>query len=232
MDTCKKYLAYYTCFYGSNNNIAFKIPELPSNKYECYYYTNNTDLYDKLLETKWIRIFIDKPTTDDVIESCMAAKEVKVLPEKYKEIQDYEYTVFLDSKLNLLNESLIENFIETYFVQQDYALLLRRHWYINNVWDEFNESLRYHQRYRMHEEIYRNYINEQINSGLSVNTNDIHCACGLLIRNMKHPKMKEIDSLWYEHINKCGIQDQISFFFAKQFFDGYIHAFGEYPFLV
>jgi len=39
------YLAYYTYFIGSDNNIAFKIPELPSEKYDCYYYTNNKNLY-------------------------------------------------------------------------------------------------------------------------------------------------------------------------------------------
>ena len=32
-------LAFYTCFYGSINNVAFKIPEIPSLKYKCYYYT-------------------------------------------------------------------------------------------------------------------------------------------------------------------------------------------------
>lgn len=31
-------LSFYTYFYGSDNNPAFKIPELPSLKYKCYYY--------------------------------------------------------------------------------------------------------------------------------------------------------------------------------------------------
>ena len=45
-------LAFYTCFYGSDNNQAFKIPEIPSLKYKCYYYTNNHTIIEKLKSTK------------------------------------------------------------------------------------------------------------------------------------------------------------------------------------
>ena len=41
-------LAFYAYFYGSEENIAFKIPELPSLKYKCYYYTNNKTMIENL----------------------------------------------------------------------------------------------------------------------------------------------------------------------------------------
>lgn len=44
-------LAFYTYFYGSNNNVAYKIPDLPSLKYKCYYFTNNVDIYKTLQNT-------------------------------------------------------------------------------------------------------------------------------------------------------------------------------------
>jgi hypothetical protein len=47
---------------------------------------------------------------------------------------------------------------------------------------------------------------------------------------MKHVKMVEINTTWYEHINECGIQDQISFFFVKQLFNDNIYPFVENPF--
>ena len=50
-------LAFYTCFYGSNTNRAFKIPRIPSIKYPCYYYTNNIALLEKIKSSKWIGIF-------------------------------------------------------------------------------------------------------------------------------------------------------------------------------
>ena len=223
-------LAFYTCFYGSNNNTAFKIPELPSLKYKCYYYTNNLSIIELLKTTNWIGIYEDKPTKDDLIESCMVGKHVKVMPQEYQELKDYDYLCFLDSKLDKVNEAFVEDYIVKYFIQQNYALLLRKHWSIHNsVWNEFNGSMN-QERYVREREKYEKYIRKQVNNGLSEITEN-HCACGFLIRNMKHEKMIEINNTWYQHIQECGIQDQISFFFVKQLFNDYILPFTEIPFV-
>jgi len=224
-------LAFYTYFYGSNNNPAFKIPELPSLKYKCYYYTNNQSIIENLKTTNWVGIYDDNPTEDDLIESCMVGKHIKTMPQEYQELKDYDYLCFLDSKLDKVNETFVENFIVKYFIEQNYALLLRKHWYVdNNIWNEFNISILYHEKYRLEREKYVKYITNQVNHGLS-ETTVAHCACGFLIRNMKHKKMIELNSTWYQHIQECGIQDQISFFFVKQLFKDYIHPFTEIPFV-
>jgi hypothetical protein len=225
----KDKLAFYTCFYGSDNNVAFKIPELPSLKYNCYYYTNNPTLYAKLGETRWIRIYDDVPSTDDLFESNMLGKRVKACPQNFAELRDYTYLCFLDSKSDKLNETFVETYIQKYFVEQSYALLLREHWFVaGNVWDEYNVSLG-QERYRMESAKYREYIVKQRNNGLSEITPH-HCACPLLIRNMEHERILELNTTWYEHILDCGIQDQISFFFVKQLFMECIHPFTENPF--
>ena len=223
-------LAFYTCFYGSNNNIAFRIPEIPSLIYNCYYFTNNLTIFERLRNTKWVGIYDDKQSTDDLIESCSLGKKVKVCPQFFSELKDYEYLCFLDSKLEKVNEALVETFIKTYFVDKNYALLLRKHWFIRgNVWDEYNESL-YQERYRIESEKYKIYIENQRLNGLKEVT-PCHCACGLLIRNMKHEKIDELNTTWYQHILDCGIQDQISFFFVKQMFSDVIYPFSENPFV-
>jgi hypothetical protein len=223
-------LAFYTCFYGGDYNNAFKIPNLPSLKYKCYFYTNNKSILEKLSNTTWITIYDNKPTTDNLIESCMVAKHVKVMPHKYDELKNYDYLCFLDSKVAHVNELFVENFINKYFIEQNYALLLREHWLIRgNVWHEYNESM-YQHRYLIQSERYKKYINNQVQNGLSTETHN-HCACGFLIRNMKHKNMLEINTTWYRHIEECGIQDQISFFFVKQLFNGVIHSFTEIPYL-
>jgi hypothetical protein len=223
-------LAFYTYFYGSNNNPAFKIPELPSLKYKCYYYTNNKSIIEKLKNTQWIGIYDDKQTVDDLIESCMVGKHIKTMPHEYEELKYYDYLCFLDSKLEKVNEIFVENFITKYFIEQNYALLLRKHWFVNdNVWNEYNLSM-FQKRYKIESEKYKKYINTQIKKGLSQYTKQ-HCACGFLIRNMKHEKMIELNTTWYKHIQECGIQDQISFFFVKQLFNDYIHPFTEIPFI-
>lgn len=223
-------LAFYTYFYGSNNIVAFKIPTLPSLKYKCYFYTNNSSMIKQLENTKWIGIFHDCPTNDDLIESCMVGKHIKIMPQEYAELKEYDYLCYLDSKLDNVNEHFVENVINKYFILQNYALLLRQHWFINNyVIDEYTESMKQY-RYRLQDTQIKNYISNQEKRGLSLVTPN-HCACGFLIRNMKHEKMIELNTEWFNHVQECGIQDQISFFFVKQLFNDYIYPFTESPFL-
>jgi len=223
-------LAFYTYFYGSDTNKAFNIPQLPSLKYKCYYYTNNKKMLEQINTTNWIGIYDDKPTSDDVIESAMVSKYIKSMPHEYKELQQYDYLCLLDSKLEKINEIFIENCIHSYFIKQNYALIIRKHTFVHNsVWNEYNESL-HQDRYRIQSEQYKKYILKQINNGLSATVQQ-HCMTGLIIRNMKHEKIIEINSTWYTHIQECGIQCQISFFFVKQKFDSEIKVIVENPFI-
>ena len=224
-------IAYYTCFYGNDNNSAFKIPIVPSLKYKCYYYTNNSTLLKEISKTKWKGVFIDKPPNNDKQKDCMDSKHIKSMPHEYDNLKTYDYLCYIDSKVDHVNETFVENMIQKYFIENDYALLLRQHWYIHNdIWNEYNASME-QPRYEIDREKYRNYIETQIKNGLSERV-DQHCATGFLIRNMKHDKIQEINQTWYEHIQQCGIQCQISFFFVKQLFNEFIHPFKEYPYIL
>ena len=219
-------LAFYTYFYGSNNNPAFCIPEVPTLKYKCYYFTNNMDMFNHLKSTQWIPIYDNKPLSENAIQSCMDGKEIKVLPHKNIELQKYSYLCYLDNKLNGLDIDFIERYINNYFINNNYALLLRVHQFVHdNVWNEFNESM-LQERYRIESEQYTKYIKKQVDNGL-IETTKTHCTCNFLIRNMKHPQINLINETWYDHIIECGIQDQISFFFVKQIFEPYIFPFTE-----
>ena len=223
-------LAFYTYFYGSDKNKAYKIPKLPSLKYKCYYYTNNTSIIEKLKTTEWIGIYENKPTKDDLIESCMVGKHIKTMPHEYEELKNYDYLCFLDTKLDKVNEKFVEKMIHEKFIKENYALLLREHWFVkNNVWNEYKESM-LQKRYVLESNKYEKYIHDQIKNGLSETTKH-HCACGFLIRNMKHEKTIDINKTWYQHIQECGIQDQISFFFVKQLYSDCIYPFREIPFV-
>lgn len=222
-------LAFYVYFYGSNDNAACRIPILPSLKYDCYYFTNNKTIFELLENTGWIRVFDDKPTTDDLIESCMVGKHIKALPHEYQELSKYDYLCYFDSKINNISETIVENLINKYCIEQNYALLLRLHFhYVDGkatVFDEYNVSLNQY-RYTLEADKYMSYINKQLSKGFSHETNN-HCACGYLIRNMKHEKINEINNVWYQNIQECGIQDQISFFFVYQQYNDYIYPFSE-----
>jgi len=186
-------------------------------------------MLEKLKTTEWIGIYDNKPINSDVIKSNMDAKHIKCMPHEYNELKNYDYLCFLDSNLEKVSELFVENFINTYFIQQNYALLLRRHWFVHNkVWNEYKESM-LQPRYKLESDKYKEYIQNQLNNGLNEEV-EHHSSCGFLIRNMKHNKINEINSTWWQHIQECGIQDQISFFFVKQLFHEYIYPFSEEPF--
>jgi hypothetical protein len=186
-------------------------------------------MLEKIKVTNWIGVFDNKATHDDQIESCMAGKYVKAMPQEYKELKHYDYLCFLDSKVAKVSELFVESSINKFFVKQNFAMLLRKHWFIHdNVLEEYNESMK-QARYRLESNKYKKYIETQVNAGLS--NKSLLCACGFIIRNMKHEKTLEINKTWYRHIQECGIQDQISFFFVKQLFSDVIYPFTEYPYL-
>jgi hypothetical protein len=223
-------LAFYTYFYGSNNNDSFTIPEPSSLKYNCYYITNNITIFERLKGTKWIPIFDNKPTTDDLIESCMAGKYIKTCPHLDPELNKYDYLCYLDNKYKVVSDEFIENYIIKCFIENDYALILKKHTAkFDSVWKEYDESMK-QQRYRIKSNSYIDYINQQLKQGLSESTTN-HCQCGFLIRNMKHKNINELNQTWYTHIQKCGIQDQISFFFVRQLFEKYIYSITETAFI-
>jgi hypothetical protein len=222
-------LAFYTYFIGSDDNPAFKIPVIPSLKYKCYYYTNNKTILEQIKKTDWIPVFIDIITTDDIYESNMIGKHIKSMPHLYKEIKDYDYLCFLDSKVVELSETFIENYIQKYFINDNYALLIRQHPEIGeSAWNEYNFSM-IQWRYANQRERYRKYIKNQLSKGFYDKTK-YHCITSFLLRNMKHKKLIELNETWYNHILECGIQCQISFFFVKQLFPDCILPFKEKPF--
>jgi len=160
----------------------------------------------------------------------MKAKELKVLPENFEELRNYSYTCFFDSKSKKISENFIEQKIVNYFINKNYGLLLRKHQFVSpSVWHELAESM-LQERYRKYYFKYRDYILNKLKNGYKENL-PIHSTCNLLLRNMKHNKIKDINNSWYNNIKQCGIQDQISFFFVKQDFDDYIFTFEDNVFL-
>ena len=222
-------IVFYTYLIGNIENIKLNIQPLPSKKYKGYYYTNNPKIFSALASSDWTAVWVDKPSTDDPIENCMYGKQFKLFPDKLPELTGYQYVCFVDSKVQQISESWLEGTIQYFMVEQNMALLLRQHPFVlPSIFEEYNESM-LQLRYQVEKDQYLTYIQNQLDKGLKAET-DYHCACGLLIRNMAHEKTSRINKLWDKHIQECGIQDQISFFFVKQYFYDVIYAFSDSPF--
>lgn len=215
-------LAFYTCFYGDDENIAFKIPLVPSIIYDCYYYTNNLKLSEQLKNTQWKCIYDEtQKVSSDSVVSAMQSKYLKTSPDKISPIQKYDYICYFDSKIEKITPSFIEKCIKEHFINENYALILKRHDFLNgSVWNEYNESQK-QERYVQEKHKYLKYIYEQMSNGLTDETTT-HCNTGILLRNMKHPKIIEINNVWNKHVQECGIECQISFHFIKEIFKPYI----------
>jgi len=211
-----KKLGFYTCYFGGRSNYSRLIPPLPSIKYDCYYFTNDIDIYNKLKETAWIVIYMnDIPIHNCHIKDTMESKKIRCCPHKFDVLNNYEYLCWFDSKLQVY-ENKIEELVEKLSNDLNKIIVLNKHPYsnrFNSVWDEFNLAMNI-PKYNAQKNQYIKYIEMQLNNGFNKNIN-IHFCGGWNIRKMCK-KTEEFGELWYEHIQECGIEDQISLQFIQQ----------------
>jgi hypothetical protein len=211
-----KKLAYYTCYFGSRNNYSRMIPPIPSNKNDCYFFTNDTEFYNNLENTNWIRVFMGHiPIHDNHLLDSMEPKEIRCCPHRFEILQNYEYLCWFDSKLYVY-ENKVEEFMEQLSNDDNKFISLSRHpnsYIYKSVWDEFNLAMNY-DKYNIQKDQNIKYIENQINNGFSDQIN-IHFCAGWTLKKMCK-KTEEFGELWYSHIQECGIECQISLQFIVQ----------------
>ena len=218
-------VAFYTVFFGTDTNNANCVHEVPTQLYPCYYFTNNETTLQQAKSKGWLAIHLDLPLLDNVEQSTMQAKFLKAKPSANDILKKYNYTVYFDSKLEI-NVNNILSKISTFPINKSY--ILKTHPYLpNNVWGELTEAL-LQSRYKDIKDKIIHYMEDMLSMGFQAEFNHLY-ATGVIIRNMKHPKTNQIDDAWYTHIQKCGIECQISFFFVNQLFHPFIvpDGYGE-----
>ena len=223
-------IAYYTCFFGADNNDRNCIPEAPM-KTDCYYFTNNESTYQKLEGTYWNRIFVNIPVKNDLTLDAMDAKHLKACPYMYKELnnKDYGATCYFDSALQI-NVAEVQELAKNVFTLSNYSVIMSRHPFLSPTWlpsvyNEYKNAM-LQERYAVQQNQMEAYMTEQIESGL-LETDCIHYATGFIVR--KNNKVSRLmGEVWYSHIKKCGIECQISFFFVQQMLRGHIYDIEPY----
>ena len=225
-------LVFYTCYFGpgdmssprEHNHIAMGIPPLPSNVYDCYYFTNNPSVRDYIKNTGWITIFCDTvPIKDTDILNAFDTKELKSCPHHFPCLNKYSYLCYCDSKY-AVNENRVKEHLS--LLTGNCLMILPTHPDFGpNVWSEFQACL-LQPRYALNKDHYMNYINTQLAAGFPSETK-FHYTTQFMIR--KNNRLTQlIGEKWYEHIKMCGIQCQISFFFVHQLFESYIYNINTY----
>ena len=218
--------AFYTCFFGEDNNERNFIPPIPSSTIDCYYYTNNSKTYEMLANTGWKRIFYQSP-----LSSIMLAKQIKSCPHMFKELRAYDATCYFDSAL-CLDGPATAQLMTSLIKYSSYSICMARHPFISKTWlpsahSELREAV-LQPRYAVKREQYEAYICEQVESGLK-DVDDIHFATGFIVRR-NNMISRALGEVWWAHICKTGILCQLSFFFVQQMFREHIFdiKFGEY----
>lgn len=221
----KKQIAFGTVYIGEETDI--NIPKVPQQN-DSYFITNRKELFPKISRAGWQPVFVNIPTIDtiDLVEKQIyyttACKEYRVFPQKYLQ-KKFDYIVMFDNKFNVN----VSGTYKTIYKPLLNAISVHRHIFIKpgeGIKKEFKKCIKYQQRYKRQESQYKKYIEEQKKLGLSINHNK-HYQLGYVIYNMNHSKITKIQNTWMKHINKCGINDQISFNFIGQIYDEYIEEF-------
>jgi len=213
-------LAYYTCYFGGISNYSRLIPPIPSLKNDCYYFTNDKDIYNRLENTRWIRVLLDIPIHNCHVKDSMEPKFIRCCPHLFDQLKNYEYLCWFDSKIKVFEDKVDE--LVDILSKGDKCIVLTKHPYsnkFNSVWDEFNLAMEY-DKYRAQKDQNIAYINKQLANGFSDKINIHYCATWTLKKMCK--KTEEFGELWYENIKECGIECQISLQFVQQKFTDYI----------
>lgn len=218
-----KILAYYTAFFGGEDNYSYMIPDVPSQTADCYYFTNNKIIYDALDGTKYIRVFMDSiPVHDDPIKDTYSSKELKACPHRFPVLKNYAYLCWHDSKLNVFEDKIMKNLFALDSMH-DKLFMATKHPYSDthkSVWDEYNLCLDV-DKYILEMDKYKDYINSRIQYGYSDKNTIFYCGGWKLIKQC--PLAEEIGEFWLKEIQACGIQDQISLQFVVQKYGQYIY---------
>jgi len=211
----RKKVAVYTCFFGSDDNGAFVINE-PELKYDCYYFTNNKKMIEKLKSSKWKGIYVDIPIKNNLTLDSFDSKKLKACPHYFDILNKYDITIYMDSKLKLKKNiyKLIEDFDKS-----NYSYVIPKHPFLHDVWGEYNECLS-QPRYEIEKDKYKKYIEKNLEKGYKNKLDYHYTTCFIIRKNDK--KTNEINDRWYENIIECGIECQISFFFIQQMFNNFI----------
>lgn len=207
-------LALYTTYCGATKNKTLCLE--PAQDYcEHFFASNNEDVLLLALQAGYTPIYLDLKVSDDPVLSAYQAKIAKAIPHTIEPLGQYDFLFYKDDKIQV-DTSRIDEFIGL-LQEKDSAIALRPHPFLSgNVLYEFGESM-LQSRYKREWDKSIAYITQEVNNGARLNCQMY--ATGAILRNTKHPDTVKINELWWQHINRCGIECQVSFDIIAQKFD-------------
>lgn len=210
----KPHLAIYSTYCGTLQNLTFCARRYDD--YPAYFITNNAEVLPIAQDHGWIPLLIEGlEPSDDPIISATQAKVAKALPHRFDVLGEFDFLFYTDDKYKL-SESVLPGLAASMRANHSPMAMKLHPWLKPNVLYEYTESL-FQKRYMDQRQMMLDYITSQLNAGLKVQT-DRHFTTNCILRDMRHPDIAALNETWYQHIQACGIECQVSFFFVAQMF--------------
>ena len=156
---------------------------------------------------------------------------MKVFPQEWVgkvASQGYDFAVWVDHKYNVRVDAVRKTAASW---DPKHALLMLRHPFLCGkalncgAHEEFRESM-HQERYRRQRDRYKAYMWAEENAGFP-SSGHRHFTCCFLMYSLRHADCAPIQNMWMEHIERCGIQDQISMYYVAQRFPKSIAEFRD-----
>ena len=220
----RKNVAYVTGWVGDEATLKkmARIPPVPL-KNQSYFVSNNRHVLQKASLQGWKTTYYEV-MTDEALKTASeaekqvfwtnAGKRMKVFPQSFISDREYHFVAWLDNKWNW-NTVGTEDAIARW--NPDTVVQFHRHEFVCCGADlEYKASMP-QPRYYLQRKQYQNYMYQEVSKGFLLNGPRHPCATYILY-NLRHNASADFQNTWFDHIQRCGIQDQISLYFVAQRF--------------
>jgi len=181
-----------SCIFGDK----FKHVHNSPDKDNSFFFTNNKDIQNEIINKGWNYIYVDKPISDSIIISSLQSKYIKFLQflDDYPQFKDKEIIIYFDHKeyISFDNLSHIKLLINS---NLDKSIIIRQTPNLkNNIQDEVNIAMK---QPRYAKNMYKtiNLINQMVHTK-KINKNVRICNTGLLIYINRHNIKKLLDNVY------------------------------------
>jgi len=205
-------LAIYTTYCGPNKSATFNTTTIDS-KYPHYFISNNKEILSLAQQGGWKPIYLDIPVVDNFTISSEQAKIAKAMPQVFSELVKYRWLVYKDDKI-VFDYSKLNIYLDN-MEKAKAAIGLRSYPahvnFPNNILYEFAEAMLQARYYNQRDRIIK-YITNQIKLGNELD-NQLYWT-SFIIRDQYNSLTNKFNIDWFDGIQQCGAECQISFDFT------------------
>lgn len=184
----------YSAITGGYDTV--KEPEYVSASLDYVLFTDNPSITSK----KWKVIYIDNP---DGLDSVRLARKIKILGHTY--LNAYDYTIWVDGKLSIRDD--LREYVDSNRLHE--PMLCFAHYNEDCIYDEKRACATLK---KDNEEIMEAQVSRYRKEGYPEHNGLIDS--GILVREHKNEKVKEVMKIWWNEILNGSYRDQLSFNYA------------------